>query len=60
MREIVQYWAASAPLILTTVLVWIVPLIALGWALVTLQRIRTAQEAMRETLVAIERRLRGA
>jgi cytochrome c-type biogenesis protein CcmH/NrfF len=60
MREILQNWAAMAPLILMTFLIWIIPLAALGWALVTLQRIRTAQEAMRETLTAIERRLRGA
>jgi cytochrome c-type biogenesis protein CcmH/NrfF len=60
MSDMARLWTVQAPIILMTFLVWIVPLVALGWALVTLQRIRTAQEAMRETLVAIERRLRGA
>ena len=57
MSDMARLWAVQAPIVLMMFLVWIVPLVALGWALVTLQRIRTAQEAMRDTLAAIERRL---
>lgn len=40
---------------------WLIPATAGVWALVTLQRIRTAQEDMRRKLDAIERQLqRGA
>ncbi len=55
-----QVAPAELLMALSALVFWLVPLIALGWALVTLQRIRTAQEAMRETLAAIQRQLQQA
>jgi len=46
--------------ILTIVSIYVIPLTAGVWALVTLQRIRTTQEAMRLKLEAIERSLGSA
>jgi len=36
---------------------WVVPIAAAVWALVTLHRIRSAQQAMQEKLTAIEQLL---
>lgn len=41
--------------VLTVGLIWVVPVAAGIWALVTLHRIRTTQEDMRNRLAAIER-----
>lgn len=46
--------------VLTIVSIYLIPLAAGVWALVTLQRIRTSQEAMRLKLEAIERSLGSA
>jgi len=37
--------------------VWVVPLVAAGWALWTLHRIRTSQTSLQARLDAIERQL---
>lgn len=39
--------------------VWIIPLVAAVWAVLTLQRIRTAQDDMRHRLDTIERAVRS-
>jgi hypothetical protein len=39
--------------------VWIIPLVAAVWAVVTLQRIRTTQDDMRQRLDTIERAVRS-
>ena len=41
--------------VLTLGLVWVIPVAAGIWALITLHRIRTTQEDMRGRLAAIER-----
>jgi hypothetical protein len=41
--------------VLTLGLVWVIPVAAGIWALITLHRIRTTQEDMRSRLAAIER-----
>ena len=41
--------------VLTLGLVWLIPVAAGIWALITLHRIRTTQEDMRGRLAAIER-----
>lgn len=38
---------------------WILPLVALGWALVALHRLKSGQQAIRMKLESIERQLQG-
>jgi hypothetical protein len=45
-------------LVIWALLFWLVPILALGWGLVTLHRINVTQKSMQETLAAIERALR--
>lgn len=52
--------APEAVLLLTLGLFWIIPLVAFGWALFTLHRIRQAQAAMMQRLETIERFVRNA
>ena len=55
--------AIGAPellLVIGTLFFWIVPLVALGWGLVTLRRIDVTQRSMQQTLAALEKKLRQA
>jgi hypothetical protein len=45
-------------LALWALLFWLVPILALGWGLVTLHRIGVTLKSMHQTLVSIERTLR--
>ena len=44
--------------VIWTLFFWLVPILALGWSLVTLRRIDVTQKSMQQTLSAIERALR--
>jgi type IV secretory pathway VirB3-like protein len=45
-------------ILLTVSMIWVVPLAVAVWAVVTLSRLRTDQQAMKATLESIERDLR--
>jgi type IV secretory pathway VirB3-like protein len=45
-------------ILLTVSMIWAVPLAVAVWAVVTLSRLRTDQQAMKATLESIERDLR--
>jgi hypothetical protein len=45
-------------LVIWALFFWIVPIVALGWGLVTLHRITVTLKSMQQTLAAIERAVR--
>ncbi len=54
-----RYGAFDLLILLVVGLVWVVPVVAAIWALITLHRIRTTQKEMLGQLAAIERSIQS-